>query len=311
MTGTRGADARFYGLMVLPGMALYVLIVVVPVIISITLGFFRFDIYHPAKSAFIGLGNYVRAFAGDPKVSGEFWSAFSNNMTVVAVSVFGQIPLGFILAYILFRGRVRGAGFFQAMVFLPNFISSVVIGLLWKSLISPIGPITALSRWVSGNPELLITWQLDRSTAMVPVAIALLWIYTGFYMVVFLANMQRIDREILEAAMIDGAGEVRVFTEIVAPILAQVVFVNAILAIAGSLKGFDLIFAMTAEGIARENSMVLPIFMYKYAFRVPSNDAFSFGASISTIIVAVSCALILLANAVNLAFSRASGSEAV
>lgn len=304
MTITRRADARFYGLMVLPGMALYALVIIVPVLVSIALGFTMFDIYNPAKSSFIGLANYFRVFFQDAKISGEFWSAFANNMIVVAVSVFGQIPLGFALAYILFRNQVRGARFFQAMVFLPNFISAVVIGLLWKSLISPIGPITALLRAVSGNSGALIMWQLDRATAMIPVGIAMLWVYTGFYMVVFLANMQRIDREILESAMIDGANEFRMFTRIMVPLLAQVVFVNSILAIAGSLKGFDLIFAMTSEGVARENSMVLPIFMYKYAFRVPSNDAFSFGAAVSNIIVAVSCCLIVFANGIRAAFNK-------
>lgn len=310
MTITRRADARFYGLMVLPGMALYAVIIVVPILASFALGFTQFDIYNPAKSAFVGFANYLRVFFQDEKIAGEFWSAFGNNMIVVAVSVFGQIPLGFALAYILFRNRVRGTHFFQAMVFMPNFISSVVIGLLWKSLISPIGPITALIRFFSGDPEALIMWQLDRSTAMIPVAIAMLWVYTGFYMVVFLANMQRLDREILEAAMIDGATETGIFTRIIVPLLAPVIFVNSILAISGSLKGFDLIFAMTAEGIARENSMVLPIFMYKYAFRVPSNDAFSFGSAISNIIVVVSCALIMVANAIRGMFKR-EGTEAL
>lgn len=304
MTKTRRSDAFFYTCMVLPGMALYALIVVIPILASITLGFTRFDIYNPAKSAFVGLANYSRIFFADPARSAEFWHAFRNNMLVVGVSIFGQIPLGFILAYLLFRNRVKGAPFFQAMVFLPNFISTVVIGLLWKSLISPIGPITALIRFITNNPDALIMWQLDKATAMIPVGIALLWIYTGFYMVVFLANMQRIDKEILEAAMIDGANETRVFTRIVFPLLAGVVFVNSILAIAGSLRGFDLIFAMTAEGVARENSMVLPIFMYKYAFRIPSNDAFSFGSAISNIIVAISCGLILLSGMVRKVFSQ-------
>lgn len=310
MTELRRADARFYSFMVIPGMALYMLIIVIPIVASILLGFTRFNIYTPAESVFIGLKNYARMLFQDQRISSEFWSAFRNNMIVVAVSVFGQIPLGFILAYILFRNRIRGTAFFQAMVFLPNFISTVVIGLLWKNLISPIGPMTALFRMLSGDPQKLILWQLDKSTAMIPVAIALLWIYTGFYMVVFLANMQRIDTEILEAAMIDGAGEIKIFTRIVFPLLIGVVFVNSILAIAGSLRGFDLIFAMTAEGVARENSMVLPIFMYKYAFRIPSNDAFSFGAAISNVIVVISCSLIIVAGFVRKIFSG-EGTESI
>ena len=83
MTITRRADARFYIFMVLPGMVIYMIIVVLPVLASIALGFTRFDIYQPANSAFIGLANYARIFFSDPKISGEFRSAFANNINVV------------------------------------------------------------------------------------------------------------------------------------------------------------------------------------------------------------------------------------
>ena len=294
MRNAKLTNLPFYLLMVVPGMVLFIAVVVVPIFWSIGLGFTNYDIYNPAQTRFVGLDHYARLFFGDPALSQEFWRSFQNNLFTIAVAVFGEIPLGFFLAYILYRNRVRHTGFFQAMIFLPNFISTVVIGILWAKLISPIGPLTALVRWVTGDPQGLITWQLDPSTAMLPVAFAYLWIYTGFYMVVFLANMQRIDSQILEAAQIDGAGEVMLFRRIIVPILAGVVLLNVILGIAGSLKGFDLIFAMTSDGISRENTEVLPIFLYKYAFRIQSNDAFSFGSAISTVIVSLSVVLILL-----------------
>jgi raffinose/stachyose/melibiose transport system permease protein len=298
MTSEKNSEARFYLFMVLPGITLFTLIVVVPILCSVALGFTDFDVYHPERARFIGFAQYARMFYADERLAGEFRTSLVNNLAVIGVSVFGQIPLGFGLAYILFRNRIKGASFFQAMVFLPNFVSTIVIGLLWRNLISPIGPVTALLRFATKDPTALVTWQLERSTAMIPVAFALLWMYTGFYMVVFLANLQRIDHDIFEAAMIDGAGEFRIFTRIAVPMLAGVVFVNSILAIAGSLKGFDLIFAMTGEGISRENSMVLPIYMYKHAFRIQSNDAFSFGSAISNVIVLLSCSLIAFSWAV-------------
>lgn len=306
MLQKRRGQAGFYAAMTFPGMAIYLLVVVAPIFAAIALGFTQFDIYDVSRTKFIGFANYARILFADPRLSSEFWSAFGNNMIVVAVSVIGQIPLGFFLAYILFRNSVKGTAFFQAMVFLPYFLSTIVIGLLWKSLISPIGPITALVRFLSGDQNALVTWQLYRSTAMIPVGLALLWVYTGFYMIVFLANLQSLDKEILEAATIDGAGEGRILFRIVVPLLSGVIFINSILAIAGSLKGFDLIFAMTGEGISRENSMVLPIYMYKYAFRVQSNDAFSFGAAVSNIIVLVSCSLIALSQLVSARMKRSS-----
>lgn len=297
MTGNRKSEVGFYLCMVLPGFLLFFLVVVIPILCSVLLGFTDFDVYHPERTRFVGFLQYERMFYSDPRLSEEFWRALLNNLIVIGVSVFGQIPLGLGLAYLLFRGRVRGASFFQSMVFLPNFVSTIVIGLLWRSLISPIGPVTAALRALTGDPNALVSWQLERSTAMIPVAFALLWMYTGFYMVVFIANLQRIDPDIFEAAQIDGAGEFRIFTKIALPVLSGVLFVNSILAIAGSLKGFDLIFAMTGEGISRENSMVLPIYMYKHAFRLQSNGAFSFGSAVSNVIIALSCLFIALSRA--------------
>ena len=90
------------------------------------------------------------------------------------------------------------------------------------------------------NPKFNFTWFLDRETAMIPIAIALLWVYTGYFMLVFLANMQKMDKGILEAASIDGANEFNIFLKIMVPSLAGVILINCILAIAGSLKGFDV-----------------------------------------------------------------------
>ena len=116
-------------------------------------------------------------------------------------------------------------------------------------------------------------------------------------MIIFLANLQKVDKSILEGAKMDGASEWQIFAKIILPLLSGAIIVSSILAIAGSLKGFDLIFAMTSQGLQRNNAMVLPIFMYQVAFQDYSNPVrFAFGAALSNTIVLISVALIVLSN---------------
>jgi len=121
----------------------------------------------------------------------------------------------------------------------------------------------------------------------------------SFLMVIFLANLQKLDSSLVEAAQIDGASEPQIFFRIMVPMLSGLIIVNCILAIAGSLKGFDLIWAMAGSqgGLKMQNTMVLPVYLYNNAFSgsADPNNAMSFGSAISNVIVSISVILILAA----------------
>ena len=283
-----------YAGFIAPGLAIYLFIVAYPVIYSIGLSFTDYNPNRGGEWSFVGLLQYKTMFSNP-----MFWHSLKNNMIVVAVSAFGQIPIGFALAYILYRGLVNGRDFFQSMVFLPQFLSPIVIGILFRKLVGADGPVSRLLQLISGDPGKQFTLMLKSGTVMLPIAFALLWMYTGFYMVIFLANLQKIDSHVIEAAKIDGASETQIFGRVIVPMLSGTILVTTILAIAGSLKGFDLIFAITTEGLQRNNAMVLPIFMYQTAFQDYTNTMrFAFGSAISNAIVMISVALIGVANAV-------------
>lgn len=283
------------------GLAVYLFIVAYPVFYSIWLSFTDFNPNKGGEWSFVGLNQYITMFQ-DP----NFYHALKNNIIVVMVSVFGQIPIAFVLAYILHRGLVRASGFFQSVVFLPQFLSIIVIGLLWKRFFSADGPISRLIQIFSGDPTAQFTMMLDSSTIMYPIGFALIWIYTGFFMIIFLANLQKIDNNVIEAATIDGATDFKILTHVIIPHMAGTIIVCTILAIAGSLRGFDLIFSMTTQGLQRDNAMVLPIFMYQTAFQDYSNEMrFAYGAAISNAIVLISVGLILISNAVGKKLSPA------
>ena len=300
MTSRERRTIGSYIALVLPGLLIYAWIIAYPVIYSVGLSFTDFNPNAQGAWNFVGFRHYAKMLADS-----NFWHALKNNMVVVAVSVFGQIPIGFILAYILYRRMVRAPHFFQAMVFLPHFLSTIVIGTMWKRIFAANGPASGLIQLFSGDPDAQFTLMLRADTVMIPIAFALIWIYTGLYMIIFLANLQKINSDLLEAATIDGASEFAIFTKIIVPLLVGTVVVSAVLAIAGSLRGFDLIFSITTQGLQRNNAMVLPIYMYITAFQDYRNpERFAYGATISNAIVAISIVMILIANQIGRGFQH-------
>lgn len=292
---SKKADTRdfmtFLGF-IIPGLAIYLFIIAYPICYSIFLSFSNYNPNTPDEWSLVGLSHYIKMFQ-DP----SFWHALKNNMIVVGVSVFGQIPIGFALAFILYRKQVKAHNFFQAMVFLPNFLSTIVIGIMWRMLFMVDGPLARIAQAWSGDPTKQIELMLDPNKCMIPIGIALIWMYTGLYMIIFLANLQKINDSMIEAAKIDGATEFQIFIKVIVPLLAGTILTSAILAIAGSLKGFALIFSIAPEGIQRQNAEVLPIFMYRTAFGNAKDPLrFAYGATISNTVVLISIILIMFSN---------------
>ncbi|NBK22595.1 MAG: sugar ABC transporter permease [Spirochaetia bacterium] len=275
-----------YLILIIPGLLIFASVIVFPIFYSFSLSFTRWSGY--GKSLFVGFENY-KTILTDP----VFLHALRNNMLIVAVSVFGQIPLGFLLAYMLHRKMVKGGEFYQTMIFLPITISPVVVALLWNQIFSSSGVVTALVRRFSGNSQYVMKIFEDKSMAIFPILFVLLWMHTGTYMIIYLANLQKITPSVLEAAQIDGATEAQMLGRIILPCMVGTITTTAIFAIAGSLKAFDLIFAMTGGGPAHFTE-VIALYMYTNTFKYYK---YGFGSAASILIVALSVGLILILQA--------------
>jgi len=274
-----------YMFFVLPALIIFLSVITIPVFTSFGLSFTEYNIYKN-QAVFVGLAQYQEMFS-DP----IFWISLKNNLIVVFSSIFLQIPIGFVLAYILYRKLVKFGAFFQSVVFLPIAISTIIIGILWSKIFSPIGVLPNLLRIIYSNPDYIITIFNNKHFAMLPIVIAMIWMYAGFYMIVFLANLQKLDPSIIDAAMIDGASERQILQYIIIPNMSGIILTMIIISIAGSLKSFDLIYAMTAGGPAHYTE-VLAIYMYSNTFGTISN--YGYGSAISTIIVLLSVGLIII-----------------
>ncbi|MBQ9810642.1 MAG: sugar ABC transporter permease, partial [Spirochaetales bacterium] len=258
---SHGEEKRAFWLFVLPAFLIYLFVMAFPTVFAIFLSLTNYKggaLFGPKRRpvSIVGFQYYKQMFSDE-----YFWLALRNNLWIVFISVFGQIPLGFFMAYLIFRGMIKGKDFFQTIIYLPCVISTVVIGRLWKAITAPNGVLPDIIRlfnpsYVAGNSE----------HPMIAVLLVILWMYTGTYLIIFLANLQKIDTSVIEAAKIDGATEMQALRYIILPALSGVIVTSAILAISGSLKSFDLIYVMTSGGPAKQ-TYVLSIFMYDTAFK--------------------------------------------
>ena len=291
---SKGEELRAYWMFILPGFIMYFIVMAFPTVFSLFLSISNYaggSLFNNARNPLkvVGFKAYKVMFQDQ-----YFYLALKNNLLIVFISVFGQIPLGFLMAYLLHRGMVMFRDFFQTIIYLPCVISTVVIGKLWDAIMAPNGALPDIIRifnpsYVAGNSE----------HPIIPVLFVILWMYTGTYLIIFLANMQKIDTSIIEAAKIDGATEFQALRYIILPALSGVIVTSCILAISGSLKSFDLIYVMTGGGPAKQ-TYVLSIYMYDHAFKGAPN--YPLANAVSVVMCIISFTLIGITKAVEKKF---------
>lgn len=290
----KAEEKRAYLFLTMPAVIAYWAVVAFPVVFAVgmSLSDYSGGSIWGGTVSFVGFRHYLRMFNDE-----FFWISLKNNIYIVLISVFGQIPLGFIFAYALYRKLVVARDFFQTMIYMPVVISPIVIGILWAFIMSPYGLITEIMQRISPGWENTIL--INPTNAVLAVLFVILWMYTGTYLLIFLANLQKIDPYLLEAAKIDGANEKQILGRIILPSLSGVIVTTIILAIFGSLQSFTLIFAMTRGAPARRTS-VLALYMYDTAFRPPID--YPMANAVSIVLVIMSLILIVLTKAVEKRF---------
>ena len=296
---TRAANKRLsYIILVVPTLTLFLLFVILPIIYSFFLGLTDWSGYGAFR--FIGLRNFQDLFSDR-----VFYIAFRNNIYFILASTFGQIPIGFFIAYLLHRKLVAGRVFFESMFFLPMVISTIVVAILWANIFSPqIGALNVFIGRLLGQKNYVLPWMDNLGAAIFPVCFVLIWKYAGFYMLIYLSALQKIPHEMIEAATIDGARESQIFFRIIIPVLWTTLQTTIVLSISGSMRAFDLVFAMTGGGPAHSTEL-LATYMYNKTFEV---YRYGYGSAISTMIVVIS--VLLIGSSIWLTGIRARGERA-
>lgn len=229
-------------LFLLPGLLLFVGVLIAPLFLSAYYSFFDWKGFGDMK--FIGFDNYKELFTSE---SISFFRALKNSLLLAGFSVFIQLPLSLLLALTLGKG-MRGERFFLSVFFMPVLISTVVIGQLWLKIYNPeYGLLNQLLRSI-GLDSIALRWLGDEKVAMGAVLVPMLWQYVGYHMLLMYAGVKGVSLDLREAAMLDGATEGQVNRYIVIPCIKPILRVSVIFAVTGSLKSFDLIYVLTKGG---------------------------------------------------------------
>ncbi len=265
--------------MLTPAIGLISIFIIIPAALAVFGSFFQFSTTS-SNWTWVGLDNYAKA-AGDP----IFWTALRNNAIIVIGSVILQVGFGTVLAAILDRGLPRAATVFRTIIFAPMVVSTVAVALIWLIILDPnIGSLNALVRGVGLTPPQL-GWLGDPNVAMWMILVIAAWQYTGFMMVLILAGLQGIPKELYEAASLDGAIGLKAFWHITLPSVRNVLIVAVLITTIGGFKVFDLVYATTGGGPAN-STQVLGTYAYLQAFTL-QNMGYANTISVVLLIIAV------------------------
>ena len=273
-------------LFVLPGLLIYFVFLLIPIIYNLGISFYQTDLMSPAK--FIGFKNYINLFNDV-----TFRQALGNNILMVIGSLIAHVPLALFFANIIFN-KIKGSHFFQTVFFLPSVICGVAVGLMWTFIYNPEFGLVNKILEMLGLGGLKQQWLSNPKTTLICIIVVVMWQFVGYHMIIQLAAMKNIPSSLYEAAEIDGASKWVQFKDITFPLIKHILKIDVVLIITGSLKYYDLIAVMTGGG-PDHASELLSTYMYYQGFR---NLKYGYSASIGTILLILCVLAVVLSNTV-------------
>jgi len=253
---TRGSRFSLF-LMAAGPLAFYAIFVLLPLAQSIQISTWSWN--GLAEPSFIGLDNYTRAL-NDPL----FIGAFRNTALWLIVAVTVPTLLGLLLAVLLDR-PLRASRLYKSAFYMPITLSLVVVGQVWIWIYQPDWGLLNSVLTLLGLEDLTRAWLGDPGTSLAAVIVAWCWQQTALSLILYLAALTTIPRDLLEAASIDGASTWQQFRRIIVPLLRPASVVVISLAVINTLKGFDIVFMLTKGG-PFHTSDNLAMFMYSETF---------------------------------------------
>jgi len=255
----RRQDYVTIGLFLLPAFVLFSIFLIYPIGSSVYYSQFNWNGIGPATK-FVGLDNFKQILSDQ-----VFIKAAMNAVLIVALSLAVQLPLALALAIMVGRD-LPGRAFFRMIFFMPYVLSEVIAAIIWLSMFSPDperGLINAILTLIPGVQAQ--NFLGDTNAVMVCVFVVLTWKYFGLHMLLDMAGLQNIPKEVEEAAMIDGAGRWQTVRYVTVPLLRSTLLTSIYLSVLGSLTQFNLIWIMTKGGPVNA-SEVMATYMYRYSF---------------------------------------------
>ena len=238
---------KYWPVFVLPTLVAFTIGFLWPFVWGIYLSFCKFQTVN--KVSFIGISNYLRVFSDD-----TFIHAFGFTALFTVVSTLSINIIAFFIAMLLTRG-IKGTNIFRTVFFMPNLIGGIVLGYIWQILLDCL-----LSRW--GKPLL----ALDARSGFLGLLILMSWQQVGYMMIIYIAGLQNVSPDLIEAAQIDGATPWQILTKIKIPMVMPSITICSFLTLTNSFKLFDQNLSLTGGEPAKASQMLaLNIYETYYA----------------------------------------------
>jgi raffinose/stachyose/melibiose transport system permease protein len=260
-TGLRRTQQRMAVLFILPALAVYGLFVLYPLVMSLWGSFFAWKGLRVTE--FAGLANFTRLFVfpSSERLFGALW----HNVAWFFGIMLLQNGVGLLFAYLLFL-RKKGAGFYQSLFFFPAVLSPVIVGALWRLLLSPNG----IVEWALNGLGLhtgSLTVLGNSATALWMLIAVDAWNWMGLPVLIYTAGLSQISQQVFEAARMDGAGHTRILFSIAIPLLVPAIGTLTTLSFINTFNQFDIVYVMQGvQGNPSYSTDTLVTYFYRLAF---------------------------------------------
>ena len=248
------AKTRAVLLLLPPALVLFSLFVIAPLVSAGYYSFFHWNGYGTPHD-FVGFRNYSRAFNHS-----IFWVSVRNTLVLLVVSIFIQMPIALALALAIYRKTPANA-VFRLIFFLPFILAEIAAGLIWSFVFDGnTGLVAGITHALGVDPIFILS---NRDYAFYAICLVVVWKYFGFHMMIYIAALQAVPRELIEAARIEGAKRWAVIWHVQIPHIRPAIIVSGFFAVIGSLQLFDLVIPLTNGGPSNQTHTIVS---YLYTF---------------------------------------------
>jgi raffinose/stachyose/melibiose transport system permease protein len=289
---TRPATRWHIAVFLAPAVLVYSLIMILPLFGTLQMSFYK-------GAEFTGLANF-RTLFGDERWAASFWNALGNNVWFFIIHMLVQNPIGVLLAALLSNPKLRFRSAYRTSIFVPTLLSFVIVGFIWKLILSPLWGVAPNLLGAIGLKSLFLPWLGKEAYALTTVALVSVWQFVGIPMMLIYAALLAIPDEVMEAAECDGITGASQFWKIKLPLILPTIGIISILTFVGNFNAFDLVYTMQGA-LAGPNfaTDILGTFLYRtfFGFQLQIGDP-NMGSAIASamflIILAGVCAYLFL-----------------
>ncbi|MGV1754402.1 carbohydrate ABC transporter permease [Agrobacterium sp. CG674] len=265
----------------LPAFLVYTAVMIIPLGSTLWLSFFN---QVDGQRIFVGLQNF-RTLFGDERWSADLWNALLNNTIFFIIHMLVQNPIGVALAALLSLPKLRFSAFYRTAIFLPTLLSFVIVGFIWKLILSPLWGVAPTLLDLVYLKSLFAPWLGRPGSALIAVSLISVWQYVGIPMMLIYAALLNIPDEVIEAAEMDGITGWSQFWKIKLPLILPSIGIISILTFVGNFNAFDLIYTVQGALAGPDGSTdILGTLLYRtfFGFQLQLGDR-SMGATIATV----------------------------